>query len=950
MAQETFTTIPPHDDVEGVCHARYGGYDVISTSVSSNVVFCEQASSINSSCQRLNMDSHSENSSEHILNKMLKLGEESTSGEGPAPADISGPVSADMSADLHYVGLEDWLKLKSDSMSSLDFDTDLKNSEMDIGDLFSLKGLQFQIGTNEGSSGAPSMIKEAYYSNLPAISAASEGNFQLQPISILKSEGMIDKGIFEEMLLADSLHKHKKKSESNNCNQAEKNSCDEILLPGFQELLCNPSLDKKEILHALQLSTLHDQNVLSGLDFDAPQNLTSSDDLDQLMENSNLHSLKRELESYRMSDDSNRDSRWVKNLLSNKIMEELNFDTLHNQEITSVDVIGHSSSEFLSANNANSNEIDCKLSSILAMTASDDNVDVSNASCSDLLDTIDKNFLKSDLGITPELPIIKSKVNLKALNRNSSISNQPLNLNDYVHIPLNSSSEHFPVTSCENSLLNSAIPNNTDNEPTVDLEPGLYQIVSDTNDSLLSLSYQLLYDDKNVPYLTPYVLPSISSASEDCDLPINAKSTQFNNTNTLTTPNPVLKIIQDQRQKYIASCLNSPTLNLNKPSVAPNISLVQPSLILGSSKIPDKSVVVPDNLLQALQESYKTLPKICIPSKINNAVAPSLGIKSKIVKVFKKSQSVSSQNLPKISIKKPSFERQIYSKEVHENVVGTRHEGKAKVVMSVNTEANLTSVHVLSSNKEQTVFKINTSDLVRAVSSIKDFHLEPLGLLQSQLVQRAITASEYIKDIQQKSGLNSNSSKTNKSGKQSQYQNFEINQVLPEFKPPISRKLNTKSEVIQASLSSLASQSVLDTSLQATTSDASKHHSIDHSENQAHVKINRPAIELPSFTKNPSKKICITPLNKAKITNLSSSSHATSTSNSISSTPVVSLVNNLKVTIPAVTMGNSLLHLPTYQVKTSKSKYKSITQLAKLTPTAASNCSPFSNTNNCKLL
>ena len=915
MAQVRLTTIPGQDDGEDTCATKSGNH------VSTPNVFSEQTSSIASPCERSPVDNaNSEMLNENILTKMLKMAEENSN------------ATADLPGDLHNV--EDWFKSKSDSMSSLDFDTDLKNSEIDIGDLFNLKGgLHFQICETIGNGAI-----------LPSIAAGESSSQNCSSLLTQKSEGLlhVDKGIFEELLLTDSLQKLKQKSidtPHTSRSDTDKNQYDEILLPGFQELLSNSSLaDRKEILQALQIGNIQES---CNLDFDGTQALSASDELDQLMGNS--PTLKT-IDNYRISNNTDettiREACWIKNLLSNKIVDEVNYESINSQEVATE----HFPSELLSSTVNNSSDIDCKLSSILALTAVDEAIESNSSSCTDLLDTIDKNFLKSDLGITPELPQIKFNLTSSKLSNKSliskcySITDNP-SVSDVATAATGSLSYSNPID-------NILVPPSSEIKSTnVSLEPGIYQVLSNISDpTSMSQSYQLLYDDKNIPYLTPCVLPQ-SSKPEVCEsLHSNEQSEVISNpvTKSQSSGNPVLKIIRDQRQKLITSCINStaniiPT-NLQKFAGSPRVPLVQPSLVLGSGQAPDKQVVVPDNLLQALQDSYKILPKKIIPQKIGRKRSSPIGIKAKVVKVIKNTPNFSiPANLPKISIKKAVANEIVSAQPVFSSLNEPKvHEGKAKVVMSVNPEANQTSVHVLSSNKEQTVFKINTSDLVRAVSSIKDFHLEPLGLVQSQLVQRAVTANEYIKEIQLKSGLRTDNSSLNQSGRPSQYQNFEINQDLPEFKPPISRKLN--SQVLTSTTDSCVATSphhLVEPPLKRTLNEAPQYLA-----GSKRIR-NMPPFVAPIIPYVPP----ITMVKSVPVYPRLASKESPRVLTCIPSTVLGNPIN-----IPATSsMGNSILHLPSYNIKTSQSKpiLKSVTRLSNFAP-SLSNSTLFLNTSKSK--
>ncbi|MPC61029.1 hypothetical protein E2C01_055093 [Portunus trituberculatus] len=145
--------------------------------------------------------------------------------------------------------------------------------------------------------------------------------------------------------------------------------------------------------------------------------------------------------------------------------------------------------------------------------------------------------------------------------------------------------------------------------------------------------------------------------------------------------------------------------------------------------------------------------------------------------------------------------------------------GTANVTITVDRRANLTSVSIVSSNGEHTVFKINTCDLVRAVSSIREPHLDPLGLTPQQLLRSAHTAHRLIQEVHQHGAVRSGKGSTKESI--SGPQNFEINQAFQEVKAPISRSQQGQLALLRQAVSSSTTSTIQSGSTRIVTSSSS---------------------------------------------------------------------------------------------------------------------------------
>ncbi|KAF2350693.1 Zinc finger C2H2-type [Trinorchestia longiramus] len=765
--------------------------------------------------------------SDSLLSRILKLPDEGNSEDCNA--------SSDFSNDLHNV--EDWFKSKNDSMSGLDFDSDLKNSELDIGDLFNLKGMLHinQLGSSECTAGNSQVKIEPNMGSSNSSRAECSGQNHYEkyltlPSGALKATSFaLDKGIFEEMLLADSVQRlYKNKSIPYESGDASKNSTDseETLLPAFQELLANnSSMERKEIMRLTQNSNLPSLS----LDFEVHSPLTSTDQLNNLVNGSFLKSkLNKDVPHlyYADGEDSNNKEQCsIKNLLASSALSELCIDDLRCHELSVSEEMTNLPSEFFSTSSSNSIETDSRLSSILALNAHESEGDGASPSCKDILDTIDKNFLKSDLGINPNPDLRPSKWSYETTLSDGSllVCNSIDNENEHEQAAaLSISEKSAQCNKAKEKLVKDILNSASTNLNSVNIVGDEATEVSSRSknsfvfgdaesnaDITEKSSPQYSNSDDMVPAEDTKTSIYCASSKENevfVESDINSKSTQISHSESTNdfsyNSNPILKLIQDQRNNSPISQALSPLLpnhlrELQSPSCR-SVPMIQPSLVFSAVKSHDKKINLPENLLLALQESYKsdTPSKLSAPS----SSASQYPLQRKVVRITKTSSPKNiGHTLPKVCLNKAKVFGDASSiKTSSKNVNGlASQKGLAKVVMSVDPKANLTSVLITSSNKELTVFKINSSDLVKAVSCIKQSHLDPLGLIPSQLIQRAQTASTFIKEIQLENGLLS--ADQLKAGKLSPSQNFEINQMLPELKPPLSKNKNSDSSVSKSS-------------------------------------------------------------------------------------------------------------------------------------------------------
>ncbi|KAB7495817.1 Zinc finger X-linked protein ZXDB [Armadillidium nasatum] len=138
--------------------------------------------------------------------------------------------------------------------------------------------------------------------------------------------------------------------------------------------------------------------------------------------------------------------------------------------------------------------------------------------------------------------------------------------------------------------------------------------------------------------------------------------------------------------------------------------------------------------------------------------------------------------------------------------------GLAKITIAVDCKLNTTNISIISSNKEQTVFKINTSDLLRAVSSVKERLLEPLGLKLQQLIEPTNAACKLF-------STHSNFTTPIKKNDKNSH-GYEINYYVQEAKEPFSRsRENVGISLLQGGPPTMVSvPSVLDALSGPTTS------------------------------------------------------------------------------------------------------------------------------------
>lgn len=717
-----------------------------------------------------------EQMSDSLLSKILKLPEDSNSSDTHA--------SSEFPNDLHAV--DDWFKPKNDSMSGLDFESDLKNSDLDIGDLFNLKGiLQTQLISNDVSGSNSNKLDNASVSTTCGKSDACVQQEKVLSLTqgVLRTGSIalqsIDKGIFEEMLLTDSFLRMNKSKYASSFEGSDINKSsgdmDEGILPTFQEILANnPTAEKKELMRMTQNCNL--SNI--PMDFEAQPSFTSNEQLNNLINGSFLKSKINRDNSFSINSEesSSKEQYAMKNLLSSAPLSELSMDDLHCNEISVTEDAASLPSEFFSAAVASAGETDSRLSSILSLSAhGTDNEGGSLSSCKDLLDTIDKNFLKSDLGINPHPDLRPAKhSNIStgtSINNITGMQSAKGKCDDVVlankslrKVSSNSTSYSSP-TVCEKSL--------STNEAS-----RLYsEIVRD------SKSHHL--HERNVRSLVlgeSKIIPTTFSGT--FSYAMNSKCTQFTSSNEKNT-NPVLRIIQEQKKASANISKSKAHANKTSTDVSSSSSSLPTSLILSAVK-PAYKVSIPDNLNLALQEIYKKDNASDTMSAQTPTHNPN-SRRSKIVRITKTNSSLKPKDhLPQIRIKSSMMPSSPTSKPVV--IASSPHKtedlplrGQAKVVMSVDAKANTTTVSVTSSNSKLTVFRINTCDLVQAVSCVREDQLDPIGLVPSQLIQRAETANKFIKNMQLENGLLTEDECN--AGKLSQSQNFEINQMLPELRP-----------------------------------------------------------------------------------------------------------------------------------------------------------------------
>lgn len=677
--------------------------------------------------------------SDNVINGMLRAGEE----------DVD-PTS-DLGADLQHI--EEWLKTRSDSLSSFDFDSEIKPSEIDISDLFNLKSsVQFHVGgqdyglvfskdgANDAGTSSSTLPSQFTFPDM-GDNLSGSGSRRNSFTKRLETLMQVDKGLFEELLLTDQGKKcgAKKLENMPSLPAEDRGLFEELLLPGAQEewaRLLAVTMEKKESVGSGSAmgeseslpEPMECSDPLPSSTQEASTSQESTDELDLMVRNIQPIKLMSPQEIENMaSRPLGFDETPVKaegqrsREVANQIEEDFNFHPFGTRGCDDSSTLPQ---DILASPNS---EVDSKLSSILAMDASNDTLEIESSSASDMLENLNKTPPKPERSISPGTFLVKlePKENQASQDKSSSntfsLSHQTATVMPPPPTTLSTTTSHGYSTSVPISILDvSDISNIMPRTVTTNSNNLIHTPV---NSTMVSLTATTTTTTTSVNMAPKGLLkiPSGLVRAELKKLPVGMVQLR------LATP-------------PVSSSTAVATTNAAPTTTVGGAQLPRPAFIL-------RPLIAPGQQMQQQAPQPSTMaPKTIAPPKENTPLTLT--------------------PLKVVAVQPPS------------------KPGTANVTITVDRKANLTTVNIVSSNKEHTVFKINTCDLVRAVSSIREPHLEPLGLTPQQLLRSAHTAHRLIQEVHQGTARQT---KTGGKDGASGPQNFEINQVLQEVKAPISR-------------------------------------------------------------------------------------------------------------------------------------------------------------------
>ncbi|ROT65493.1 Zinc finger X-linked protein ZXDB [Penaeus vannamei] len=378
--------------------------------------------------------------SDNVINGMLRAGEE----------DVD-PTS-DLGADLQHI--EEWLKTRSDSLSSFDFDSEIKPSEIDISDLFNLKSsVQFHVGgqdyglvfSKDGASDAgtsSSTLPSQFTFPDMGDSLSGSGSRRNSFTKKLETLMQVDKGLFEELLLTDQNKKCGAKKIENmpSLPTEDRGLFEELLLPGAQEewarhaqeLLLAVTMEKKEtggsgstIGEGESLpEPMECSDPLSSSTQDASTSQESTDELDLMVRNIQPIKLMSPQEIENMAsrplgfDETPVKAESQRNReVTNQIEEDFNFHPFGTRGCDDSSTLPQ---DILASPNS---EVDSKLSSILAMDASNDTLEIESSSASDMLENLNKTPPKPERSISPGTFLVKLEPKENQVSQDKSSPN-----------------------------------------------------------------------------------------------------------------------------------------------------------------------------------------------------------------------------------------------------------------------------------------------------------------------------------------------------------------------------------------------------------------------------------------------------------------------------------------------------------------------------------------------
>lgn len=686
--------------------------------------------------------------SENVINGMLRSGEE----------DVD-PAS-DLGADLQHI--EEWLKTRSDSLSSFDFDSEMKQPEVDINDFFNLKSsVQFHVSGQDcglvtskdnvsegsGSSSTGTMLPNQF--SFPDIGENLGGTGSRRNSFTKKLETLmqVDKGLFEELLLTDPSKKYSsRKTEHLTSLPAEdKGLFEELLLPGAQEdwarhaqeLLLAVTMEKKESNAVVQGRGENESNrepvecriPLSENTQTANRDRETPDELDLMVRNIQPIKLMSPQEIENMAsrplgfDETPVKTEAQRNgEVARQMEEEFNFNPFGARGSEDSNALP---SDLLTSPNS---EVDSKLYSILAMDASNDTLEIPNSDAGDMLETLSKAPPKLERSVSPGTFLVKLEPRENKESHEKTCVSKSVSVSSQV----TTTAMPPPQTTLTNVTTHSNVSMSVLNGNT--LNTATPKTVTVTSCSIVTaISCNSIVSV--TPATTTTTTASISVAPKGLlKIPSGPVRAEFKK---LPVGMVHLRLAAPPVTSLCAALTTTSTPVTTVSSQLPRPAFILRPLIASEQHLQQQQLVQPQSIAtENLAASKENTPLTFTPLKMV-AVQPS--------------------NKP----------------------------GTANVTITVDRKANLTTVNIVSSNNEHTVFKINTCDLVRAVSSIREPHLDPLGLTPQQLLRSAHTAHRLIQEVHQQ-GAARHSKGTVKDASLGP-QNFEINQALQEMKAPISR-------------------------------------------------------------------------------------------------------------------------------------------------------------------
>lgn len=687
--------------------------------------------------------------SDNVINGMLRSGEE----------DVD--PTTDLGADLQHI--EEWLKTRSDSLSSFDFDSEMKPSEVDINDFLNLKGgVQFHVSSQDcglvtnkdnvseasGSSGTSTILPNQF--SFPDIGENLSGSGSRRNSFTKKLETLmqVDKGLFEELLLTDPSKKYGyKKSEHLTSLPAEDRGLfEELLLPGAQEdwarhaqeLLLAVTMEKKESNAAVQArgeNESHREPVDCRVPLSENTRSTTSDhetpdELDLMVRNIQPINLMSPQEIENMAsrplgfDETPVKTEAQRNReVAHQMEEEFNFSPFSARGCEDSNALP---TDLLTSPNS---DVDSKLSSILAMDASNDTLEIPNSDSSDMLDTLGKTPLKLERSISPGTFLVKLE-------------------------PRENKESHEKTCSSKSMSISSQLPTGAMPPP----QTTFTNAATQSNVPMSVLNVNNIINTATTKTVTVTSCSIVTAVSCSSIVSVTTATTTTTTASISVAPKGLLKIPSGPVRAEIKKL----------PVGMVHLRLAAPSVTSRGAAFTTATTPVTTVSSQLPRPAFILRPLITSGQHLQQQQPA-------------QQQSIGTENLVTSKENTPLTFTPLKMVAVQ----SSNKPGTANVTITVDRKANLTTVNIVSSNNEHTVFKINTCDLVRAVSSIREPHLDPLGLTPQQLLRSAHTAHRLIQEVHQQ-GAARQSKGTGKDTPPGP-QNFEINQALQEVKAPISR-------------------------------------------------------------------------------------------------------------------------------------------------------------------